>query len=596
MSEAGPRDVCFHDRGMQLARESRWREAYEQFYAATQLTPENAEYRNSAGVAAWMHRNLEAARSHLEIAVQVDPNNGDYAFHLGRVCEDQQDLSSALRWYVVASEQLDEAKLHFRLGAVLARLGCFTLSARALEAGLNRDPDQAREWHALAVNLCSARNIEAAEAAWQRAIAIQPEFHYAHSQRLLALHYHPDWTPAQIFEQHRRWGQQVESSVEAFLPLRSSSTGRLRMGYLSPDLRNHSVSYFLAPLLRHHNRAAVDVICYCDNRPDAKSSWLQSFVTEWYETGSLSCAECAGLIRSHELDVLVDLAGHTSPQNRLLTMAARPARLHINAIGYPDTSGLTRIDYRLTDAVCDPPGDSDDRHTERLLRLDPCFLCYAPPGDAPPVAVREDCAHTVFGCFNALPKLSQNTLSLFSAIMKRLPEARLLLKASELVDSVLQTALRAELLALGISPDQLEVRGPTSTYQEHLLSYGDVDVALDPFPYNGTTTTCEALWMGIPVITLQGTSHVSRVGASLLNACGLSKWIAHSESEYVELAVRAARDHRHRRDLRANLRGRLQRSPLLDGTRYTQQWEERLHAILAGNLHPLRSQEREMIE
>ncbi|HYR91487.1 MAG TPA: glycosyltransferase [Terriglobia bacterium] len=530
---------------------------------------------NNLAVLAIKSGRLKKARRYLERAWVLAPGDGDIAYHLGRVYEGLGLWTDALRMYFLGAELLGSAKTYRRLGSLCTQLGELTAAIEAEQETLQLDPQDAGCWRELALNFCLVGELSRSEEAWSHTLSLEPQYHQAHSQRLLTLHYSGNWSPQRIHEEHRKWGTSVEQGIEPFPPAPSSGKCRLRVGYMSPDLDNHAVSFFAEALLRYHNRDVVEAVCFSDFDATTRCARLHDLADEWHDTATLSNEELAKLVRSSNIDVLVDLAGHTSPRDRLLVMAAKPARVQITAVGYPDTTGLTRIDWRLTDSSADPLGVTDRLHSERLLRLDPCFLCYTPPAETVPVRNRSVDGPFTFGSFNALPKISSRVVEIWSRILIQVREARLLLKCPGLADVRTRDALRQKFERCGVAPDQIVVRAPTERI-EHLQAYGEVDLALDTFPYNGTTTTCEAMWMGAPVLTLEGNSHVSRVGLSLLTACGLKEFVARSEEHYVQIATEAVLQRPRMLQLRSDMRQRLRRSVLLDGPGYTRRFEDAL--------------------
>jgi predicted O-linked N-acetylglucosamine transferase (SPINDLY family) len=261
----------------------------------------------------------------------------------------------------------------------------------------------------------------------------------------------------------------------------------------------------------------------------------------------------------------VDLAGHTAG-NRLQVFTTRPAPVQASYLGYPNTTGLAAMDYRLSDARADPPGEGDHLYSETLVRLPEGFLCYRPPGDAPPVrpAPVEKNGHITFGSFNNLAKMTPEVITTWAAILQRLPGSRLLLKTRAFADAGARECYRAQLQQAGIAAERIELRKPADTIGEHLAAYGEIDIALDTFPYNGTTTTCEALWMGVPVITLAGRLHAGRVGVSLLTQVRRTAWIAQGPGEYIEHAATLAGELQQNPAPRPALREAMARSPLCD--------------------------------
>jgi predicted O-linked N-acetylglucosamine transferase (SPINDLY family) len=294
---------------------------------------------------------------------------------------------------------------------------------------------------------------------------------------------------------------------------------------------------------------------------------------------ALGDREFAQLVFDDRIDILVDLGGHTG-SSRLEAFGYKPAPVQVTWLGYPDTTGLPEVDYRFTDILADPPG-AEAFHTEQLVRLPACFLCYAPrhpcPAPSPPPALTT--GRVTFGSFNNLAKLSPQTLRAWAAILQSVPTAHLFIKGKALRDPLSHEQFRQKLIAHGIDITRTELQGWTTSSEDHMELYGHVDIALDTFPYNGTTTTCEALWMGVPVVTLTGETHAGRVGTSLLSAVGLNELVAGTETAYIELATRLAGDPQQLAHRRADLRDRMASSPLCDGPRFAREVEDAYRAM-----------------
>ena len=290
------------------------------------------------------------------------------------------------------------------------------------------------------------------------------------------------------------------------------------------------------------------------------------------------------LIQKDEIDILVDLCGHTA-HNRLAVMAARPAPIIASYLGYPATSGIPGVGFRITDAVVDPPGKTDEWHTEKLVRLDRCAWCFEAPASSPlvgPLPATKN-GFITFGCFNNLAKLNAPLYDLWVEILQQVPDSRLFLKAKTLVDPAICQEVIGYFTTRGIALDRLRVSGFEAVAQNHFERYNEVDMALDSYPYHGTTTTCEALWMGVPVITQAGEAHLSRVGASLLGAVGHPELVASSAKEYIRKAVELAGDMQRLDALRQSLRGEMQASPLLDKIGFGRAIEKAFHAMMTAN-------------
>jgi protein O-GlcNAc transferase len=556
----------YNEAGSNHAGAGEWEPALACFRAAVMGNRSSAAYHNNACIAAWKLGLVDEAERYGLTAVELAPNSADFAANLGQVFEARGNFPAAAANYARALRAGGPPFLYRRLGVVLSRVYRFLAASRAIQDALELEPQDAKLWSALANLLCSAGRVSEAICTWTKAIDLDPGLHEAHSARLVGLHYLPDKQPEEIFAAHREWGAPVESQITELPPVRSVKNPRLRLGYLAPHPVKGAVAAFAGALYRHHDPGSFEVVHFSDaTDPDPT----------WHATANLSNRELADLIRRSEIDVMIDLGGHTTATCRLLALAERPAPLQITMIGYPDTTGLTRIDYRVTDSIADPPG-AERRHTERLMRLDPCFLCYTPPVDAPAVEERPAGAPFTFGCFNAYPKLNGVTHHAWARILNAVPASRLVLKSLEFVDPEVRDLAADVLREAGIDAARVDLLAPAFAQSSHLAEYGNVDIFLDPFPYNGTTTTCEALWMGVPGVTLAGNMHVARVGASLLHACGLEDWVTHSWDEYVERAVRAAHERESIRQARSAMRDRLSRSVLLDGAGYTRRFEQQI--------------------
>jgi protein O-GlcNAc transferase len=332
-------------------------------------------------------------------------------------------------------------------------------------------------------------------------------------------------------------------------------------------LRAHSCAYFLEPLLQHLDRQQFELYLYHDHfRVDAVSLRLQAQAAVWRNLVGQPGPAVEQIIRADAPDILIDLAGHTGMNNRLALFARRLAPVQVTYLGYPNTTGLPAMDYRFTDAVADPVGEADRFATERLVRFAPTAWTYAAPPDAPAVNVRPSSPDTpvTFGCFNNLAKLTDAMLAAWAKVLHGVPGSRLWLKGSGLGDRATRAGYLERFARLGLPAERITLLDRTAETASHLAMYHEVDVALDTFPYHGTTTTCEALWMGVPVVTLAGDRHMSRVGASLLTAIGHAEWIAASADDYVRIATDLALDRGRLGAIRAGLRQEITRSPLGD--------------------------------
>ncbi len=393
------------------------------------------------------------------------------------------------------------------------------------------------------------------------------------SARLCQLNYRPDLSQAQLFREHAAWAERFASPMApaATHPNPPEPERPLRVGYVSGDFRRHPVAFFVEPLLRCHDRRVVQPFCYSNSgERDDLNDHLRALVPDWRDIAGLDDDAVAALIRRDRIDVLVDLSGHTA-RNRLPVFARKPAPVQVTAIGYVNTTGLAAMDYRLTDGWCDPPGTDETHFSESLWRLPGGFNCYAPPNGlpAPGPAPLMGCGHVTFGSFNNMDKVSPEVLDLWAQLLRAVPGARLVLKTKTLSESAVGAAIRARFAAAGVDAGRIELIEWSATLREHFEHYRRIDIALDPFPYNGTTTTCEALMMGVPVIALAGERHAARVSASILARLGLEVLVAPDPAGYLARAQALALKPEAVANLRAGLRRRIAASPLADAAGYT---------------------------
>lgn len=381
------------------------------------------------------------------------------------------------------------------------------------------------------------------------------------SDPLLLMLYCAQFSPQEIFESHRVYGELQAAQTPAVPPRISDPDPDrpLRVAYISQDFRNRSAGHFIEGIVAHHDRAHIEVYCYSHRmNTDALTERVRASAAEFREIQGVPDSVVDQQIRADKIDIAVDLTGHTGV-NRLGVLAKKPAPVQVTYMGYAATTGLGAIDYRLVDAHTDPSPEADALATEQLVRLDGCFLCYTPPAHAPDVGPcpAERTGSVTFASFNTFAKITDGVIAAWVEILKSVPGSSLLVKNAGLGDPWLKERFMDRFVRAGGDADRLETMGETPTAAEHMGLYSRVDIALDTFPYNGTTTTLEAAWMGVPVVTVRGDSHVSRVGVSLLENLGLGDLIGEDIPGYVRTAGAIAGDENRRRLLRNELRGRV---------------------------------------
>lgn len=497
----------------------------------------------------WVGRGLDAlaegdpasARAAFESALECDSSHLAAMVNLAHVLrENYRDYEQAATHYRAA------LKRDPKLSDVLVQLGsCIYESGDALAAWqyfnevLDREPD----------------NIDAGQHA------------------LFAMNALANITPAALFLAHRQWARRHADKLVRLPVKPRRSVGPIRLAYLSGDFRDHATLAFLEPLLEHHDGARFDVSCYSSSPVrDEGTRRLQALVAHWHDVHELDDATVARRIHDDGIDVLVDLSGHTR-DNRLLVLARKPAPVQLSWLGYLKTTGLATIDYRLSDAMADPVGLSDAVHSERVLRLPGALWAFKAPQDAPEPEPRAPDAPIAFGSFNHPAKLNDSVLGLWATLLLRVPQSKLVVAG--LAEGAGRERIVTAMRGAGVDPARLKFQ-PRLPRNEFRNLIARTDVALDPFPYNGGATTCECLWMGVPVVTLAGHHGFARSGASLLASAGFGDWIATSPEEYLDKAVALVNDRPRLAELRMSMRQRLEISVLCDATGFVHRFE---HAV-----------------
>ena len=535
---------------------------------------------------------LDEAAVHYERVLDAAPDDATALHGAGLLLQQSGATERAIALLRRAAERSpDDPSVQHNLAAALGQGGLLSEAIEHYRRAIALKPNYALAWKNLAVALHGQARLEEAIDAYRRPIALDPSLRGPYSNLLFLLTHSARRSPDEVFAEHRRWAAQYTDHRTAErwrddgrdLDADLDAGRRLRIGYVSPDFREHAVSFFIAPLLRAHDRTAVEVTCYANvEHADAATERMRALPDRWRDVWGASDAELARLVREDGIDILVDLAGHTL-HTRLLAFADRPAPVQVSYLGYANTTGVAAIDYRISDAVADPEGATEALHSERLVRLPHCFLCYEPPAGTPQPALRPPADGAVaLGSFNKAFKLTPEVVALWARLLHELPRATLTLKSDSLGDGEAAARFLEAFATEGVAPDRLRLLPADASMEAHLARYSEIDVALDPFPYNGATTTCEALWMGVPVVTLQGLTHAGRVSSSLLRAVSLGDLVAETPEDYVAIAAWLARDDAGRAELRAGLRERMRASPLCDAELSARDLEEAYRAMWRG--------------
>jgi predicted O-linked N-acetylglucosamine transferase (SPINDLY family) len=566
---------AYNNLGIVYLRLKRPAEAEASFRAAIRLRPELAAAYTNLGLILLDQERLTEAIDCFERVLRLQPGNVQAHNHLatalhrlGQPEEAVSRLKEALRL------QPTFADAHKNLGKVLRDLGRFDEAEASYQNARQLNPDDAGAHLELGNLFKDQGRLDDMIRAYRCALELKPDAAYMHSNLVYALHFHPDYEAPVILEEAQRWNQRhaepLQPSIQPHTNL-ADPERQLRIGYVSPDFRNHATTFFTVPLLSNHDHRQFAIYCYAHlRRPDSLTERLQSYADVWRNTLGLSDEQLADLVRRDQIDILVDLTLHMA-DNRLLVFARKPAPVQVCWLAYQGTTGLSTMDYRLTDHYCDPPGLFDRFYSEESIRLPDAFGCYDPLCTEPavnPLPARDKGSIT-FGSFNNFCKLNPAIVKVWAQVLTNVERSQLLILAAE--GSHRQSVLKW-FEQERVAPERVQfITGRPR--RQYLELYHRIDMALDTVPYSGQTTSLDAFWMGVPVLTLVGRTAVGRAGLSLLQNLGLPDWIAETPKQFVAIAVKQAADLPGLAQLRASLRQRLQASPLMDGPRFARNME-----------------------
>lgn len=531
--------------GTTLQAQGKLEAAMSSYQKALSLTPDNAVLYSNLGNVLQMLDKFDNAIEHYQYALSINPKDAEVCSNMGRAFYEQNKLDMAFNCFQQALLiNPNRVETHNLLGNTLKQQG---------------KPDESRQY-------------------FERAIELDPGYAIAHNSLLLTLQYSSAIGLQELHDLHLRYGAQFEPELASLRYTHENLRDpgkRLKIGYVSPDLREHAVAYFMEPVLARHDKSRFEVYCYASHGVhDAVSARIQATAEHWIPCLGLSDAQLAQRIHADGIDILIDLAGHTAG-NRLLAFARKPAPVQVTFLGYPGTTGLSAMDYRITDVHAEPPGMTEQWNVEQLWRLPEVFCCYGPHPQSPAVIDHppfEDNGYVTFGCFNNYAKVTDPVIALWARILEQVPTARLMLEIRGLDNAQFKAQVQARFAALGIAGERLLLI-PQEKKNQFVL-YNRIDIALDPFPCNGGTTSFDTLWMGVPFVTLAGSHFTSRMGVSILRNGGLEQLVAGSAEDYVMIASNLAQDRDELKRLRQNLRARIQASPLMDMARFTTHLEQ----------------------
>ncbi|QDU47584.1 TPR repeat-containing protein YrrB [Symmachiella dynata] len=556
--------------------QQRFQLADQSFAAALQIDPNHQAAWHDRGAVFLNQGKMDEARRHFDKTLALNPQHADALCNLGLIHLLDNELEIALD-YCRRSVKINPQHANTRniLGNVLRGQGKLGEAVAEFQCAIQLNPAFTEAHNNLALSYQTQGRIEEAVAHYRQAAEVRTDCAATHSNLLLSLFYVPENDREAHFREHEKWAavhgrcSQIEHYENSRDPDR-----KLRIGYVSPDFRAHPVGTFIEPILKLHQAADYEITCYSNvTSPDEATARFESLVDRWRVTNWQNDDDLAATIVADGIDILIDLAGHTAG-NRLGLFARKPAPVQMTYLGYGGTTGLDTVDYRLTDAVADPAGEPVS-HTEQLIRLQHGLLCFQPPTAAPLVAEAPLLRNgwITFGSFNNPAKINAKTVELWADVLKNVPTARFLLKYPTFNDSETADYYRELFARHGIAPSRLDIRGGKLPFDEHLAVYGEIDIMLDSLPYTGSTTTCESLWMGVPVLTLCGGSFVQRISASILTQLNMPELITATATEFVSRATQLAAATEDLSRIRQAIREEMRVSPLCDADGYTRELE-----------------------
>jgi len=558
--------IGFHQRGDLATAESLYRQLLD-------AEPNNGDALHFMGILQHQLGNSDESLTFIGRAAAVMPRFPEVHNNMGNIYREigrYREAERCLRKAVALNPLFGPA--HYNLGLALEAQGRLTEALESFLKGHKYQPDNPFNCVKIGNQLSYRHEFAEARLFYRQALALKRDYTEAHSNLLLSAQYDPEQTPASLYELHREWDAMHGKPLPATFANDRNPERQLKIGYISRDLGRHPIGYFMTPLLESHNPDQVKTFCYFDReQEDDLTVRLRGAAAVWRTTHTLSHAALFDQVRSDEIDILVDLSGHME-KNRLPTFALKPAPIQMTWAGYVGTTGLSAMDYILSDSQQTPEG-VDEWFSETIIRLPNDYVCYAAPDYAPPVGPLPALTrqHVTFGSFNNQVKIHPGVIALWARILRALPTARLLFIDKNLGDAGMRSRYRQLFADQGVA-DRVEMGG-VLPHAELLERYNGVDIALDPFPYSGGLTTLESLWMGVPVITREGERFASRHTITHLTTVDLGEFITSSEDEYLRLAVTLADRTDYLAEIRKGLRQRMLTSPLCDGAGFARNLE-----------------------
>ena len=568
---------AYNNLGMALMNQGKSEEAKNMVELALQINPKLAEAACNLGSICYSLGLIKPAIEKCRQAIRINPDYGDAYIHLGNALIKQGETGEAIACYQrAAALKPDSAIAYSNLAEAFRIQGKLTEAENMAMTALNLKPDSAYAYSALDLIYFLQGKIKASIEMGRKAVLLDPNYDVAHDNLLMGIHYDPDYSAETLFAAAQEWGAQHELQDERLSPpLNTPNPDRsLRIGYVSADLKTHPVGFFIEQVLAHHNKNQFEIFCYSNlAKDDELTMRLRHHAEHWTDILYRSNKDVARIIRQDGIDILVDLSGHTSG-NRLLAFGYKPAPVQVTWLGYFDTTGLNEIDYIIGDRFLIPP-EEEQYYVEHVLRLPNAYLCFSPPREQlePGSLPALSSGNITLGCFNNPAKMTEVVIACWSRLLHALPQAKLYLDYKSFGDEGVRRRYQALFTHHGIDIARIRFAA-SSPRTKYLAAYQEVDISLDPFPFNGCTITMESLWMGVPVVTLRGDRYVSHMGETILKNLGMAECVTDSEEAYIAKVIALASDLPRLAALRSGLRNQLLNSALCDGPGFTRDLED----------------------
>jgi predicted O-linked N-acetylglucosamine transferase (SPINDLY family) len=585
--------AAYNNLGLIYATEKEdFRKAEQCFKTAIEVDPLVAEYHNNLGSLLYNINRSDEAIIVLKKALEIRPDYPDALGNLGNAFLLKGDLENAEKYNLQTLKiDAENAYAYYNLGVIERDRKNYSKSAEYTEKAIALAEEQSTKtpplapdifYNSMGIIYTDMGETDKGIAAYKKALNTthNPEIY---SNYLLALHYNDSTSNAELFSEHKNWATKfakTQKLTPTTTPSKQAENKKLKVGYVSGDFKAHSVSFFCREMIKNHNRDKFKIYCYSYVRkPDKITAEIKENSDTWRDIATLSNLEIANQIKQDEIDILVDLSGHTA-DNKLPAFTLKPAPIQVEYLGYPNTSGLAEMDYRIVDNYTDPASDetTDAQATENLFRMPNSFICYEPLEGSVPDVAEAPCLSDngfTFGSFNNISKICDSVIKTWATILSRLPDSKLILKSKQTSDERVKNRLLEGFINNGAKEEQIIFISHAPTLYKHLEIYSRIDIALDTFPYNGTTTTCEAMWMGVPTLCLNGNRHSGRVGTSIIKNVGIDEhFLTYTIDEYIEQAVYLSKNTDIIASIRPNLRDKMAKSPLCDQNKFIIELED----------------------